>query len=318
VTTDGVDSFFAVNAAAPRWVESGSMRAPRESFRRRPLARSGNRVCRKPSSWLRSTSPLRRVSIGMTCGPLNKGKGFDTRRSSIHAKPARNHSGIFKVTSARDLLRGAQRRSFGRHRPWGKESGISQDMRQKQPGFIASISDLELASIAHYSGQGTSANRMLRDYIAGNAFQLFSSGRTDAPVFIQSELFLLLSGVAKAPRFTGTVFRAVKRADDVPLDRYLACKKAKRPYVMPAFMATSKSKSVFRNDHFAGEVEFFVHSLRGRDISDVSVYGDGEGEVLFAPGSRFCVLKVNKGLLGRKVSITLAEVDSESDDAMCR
>lgn len=82
--------------------------------------------------------------------------------------------------------------------------------------------------------------------------------------------------------------------------------------------ATSKSKSVFRNDHFAGEVEFFVHSLRGRDISDVSVYGDGEGEVLFAPGSRFCVLKVNKGLLGRKVSITLAEVDSESDDAMCR
>lgn len=57
---------------------------------------------------------------------------------------------------------------------------------------------------------------------------------------------------------------------------------------------------------FGGNVTFEIDSLTGRDIKDLSIYGDSESEVLFAPGTSFRV--VERTVQDEKLHIKLQEI----------
>jgi hypothetical protein len=95
---------------------------------------------------------------------------------------------------------------------------------------------------------------------------------------------------------------------------FSSCQKLRLPTVERTFMATSRLKDIYQNKNFAGKVEISISSLSGRDISLLSLFTSrGEDEVIFPPGSRFCVKKVARKFFGlsQKTEVVLEEVPAE-------
>jgi uncharacterized protein (UPF0218 family) len=103
------------------------------------------------------------------------------------------------------------------------------------------------------------------------------------------DLDLLIRGATSAlnqlPEHVGQVFRGIHT------DPASAAEIATR--YNPGDVVTEHaftSTSADLNKSFDGPIEMIIDSKTGRDITDISRYGDLEREVLFPPGTRFKVL----------------------------
>lgn len=174
----------------------------------------------------------------------------------------------------------------------------------------------EVGAVFKYTGSGTLANPLLRDRAEGKTFTKTLGFSNSDPLIVESELIFLSSALNKFDSFKGPVFRAMKTMPAGVFEKLQSCLKQKKPYLETAFTATSSSQEIFKNKDFSGEVEMFITSENGRDISDFSTYGIREKEILFQPGSRFCVVSAKKSLFGQKYTIRLTEFDN-SDAVTC-
>ncbi|GMV42308.1 MAG: hypothetical protein AMXMBFR64_40240 [Myxococcales bacterium] len=91
------------------------------------------------------------------------------------------------------------------------------------------------------------------------------------------------AGLAQLPSFQGTVYRGANLPDAV-LDNYVAG----QTVTEHAFTSTAASPSAA----FTGNTKFVIQSKTGSDVSSLSLYKN-EQEVLFSPGTKFKVLKVD-------------------------
>ncbi|UXA07806.1 NAD(+)--arginine ADP-ribosyltransferase Mav [Mycobacterium sp. SMC-2] len=129
----------------------------------------------------------------------------------------------------------------------------------------------DLAALAHYTGTGyQDLNFALREG-ALNASQ-------------QARVEALHKALEKLPPYEGAVVRGTNLPADV-LEQY-------RPgeiITEPAFTSTSTDPSVAQSPTFAGNTEFRIWSITGRDVSSVSMYSS-EQEILFPAGSKFYII----------------------------
>lgn len=195
-----------------------------------------------------------------------------------------------------------------------QRKGQISKARKALGGAKSHISDQELDIVFQYSGRGTYANNLLRNRSAGSDFNDIVGQAKYTTVNVEAELLFLLSGILKMDRFEGVVFRSMKTMPESLLAQLKECQRQKRPYVEPAFLATSESPEIFENKDFRGEVKMYINSRNGRRVSSASLYKSTEAEVLFAPGSSFCISSIReRGLLTRSYEIRLEQVENPSD-----
>jgi hypothetical protein len=135
----------------------------------------------------------------------------------------------------------------------------------------ATLHSGDLSALADYTGPGhVDLNEALR------------SGIVDASQ--QARVDALNRALQKLPPHDGLVFRGTDLPPHV-LERY----QPGAVVTEPTFFSTSKDLAVARSTAFAGNVEFKIVSLQGRDISAYSKFPT-EQEVLFRNGSQFYVV----------------------------
>jgi NAD:arginine ADP-ribosyltransferase len=117
---------------------------------------------------------------------------------------------------------------------------------------------------------------------------------------------LLQGAVAKLPRYKGLCFRGVTRGDVATRSR-----KARSPFQSGQYVAGNvvtwhrfNAASVIPERAFKADTLFVIDSLSGRSLQGYAV-DDSEREVLFLPGSRFHVIRVQQD--GDREVIVLAE-----------
>ena len=177
-------------------------------------------------------------------------------------------------------------------------------LESKEAVKSSNIDQVELASIIVYTGSS---------YDPINAFLRF--GTVDK-IDWQSVIDSIQRGLKKLPKFVGQVYRGAKVTKD-ELEKY----RSKKSFEEKGFLSTSEFDYLAyrwagsqKNEPNPGTGEaravFFIASKTGRKIAQFSA-SPNEGEVLFAPSSRFRATDVvaapeNSGV---DVKITLAEVD---------
>jgi len=112
----------------------------------------------------------------------------------------------------------------------------------------------------------------------------------------------LNSGLDKIKAHSGIVYRGTYLSEE-QIKRYINIEKAGTSIVEKAFISTSKDK----DKAFKDNVEFKIHSKKGREITRISKYGDIEDEVLFKSKSKFNVRSVIKKQHG-EYQIILEEI----------
>jgi hypothetical protein len=91
------------------------------------------------------------------------------------------------------------------------------------------------------------------------------------------------SGLSQLPNYIGTV----RRGGTLP-DKILVQHKVGAVVEYPAYTSTSYGNG------FGGQHKFVIQSYTGKNIVDISAYGDGEKEVLFRPGARFKIIHIDE------------------------
>ncbi|MBV8195178.1 MAG: WXG100 family type VII secretion target [Candidatus Dormibacteraeota bacterium] len=114
------------------------------------------------------------------------------------------------------------------------------------------------------------------------------------------------SGLAQLPDHSGVVYRGTTLRDDV-INAYRDAAADGTPVWERAFVSSSMDPSVTQQAPFDGNTRFVIESAHGKDITDISVYGTQEREVLFVHGTPFDVLSVTEFEPGR-YEITMAEL----------
>jgi hypothetical protein len=107
---------------------------------------------------------------------------------------------------------------------------------------------------------------------------------------------------AISTKFEGTTYRGT-RLDETALNFYRNAFRKKETVTHDYFTSTSKDPA----RQFSGNVQFIIHSKKGRFIEPIS-YHEHEKEVLFKAGAKFKVVKMDKRSSG-VTYITLEEVD---------
>ena len=103
------------------------------------------------------------------------------------------------------------------------------------------------------------------------------------------------SALEKSPKYEGTTFRKFQ-ADQSIIDQLQAGK----VFSDPAFVSTSKDKPRFIPK---GTVALQIVGKNGVDVSDISLHGAAEKEVLFPRGTKFKVVKAQQHDQGGWVAI---------------
>ncbi|WP_306360265.1 ADP-ribosyltransferase domain-containing protein [Nocardia sp. CC227C] len=121
------------------------------------------------------------------------------------------------------------------------------------------------------------------------------AGRLDQ--LTRDKVEALRAALTKLPDYTGTVYRGTELPPAV-LARY----RLGNVIEETAFLSTST-----KNGTFTGAVRFRIASKHGKQIGEYS-RRPGENEVLFAPGSRFEVVKRKYNQLTATTSIHLTQI----------
>ncbi len=141
----------------------------------------------------------------------------------------------------------------------------------------------------------------LRGYTSDDYRDLNTALRTKKPedlARLDSYLKTAASGLNQLPPYQGQVYRGTTLSDEV-----LAKYKAGEVVTEDAFTSTSASSQ----SQFPGNVNFVIQSTKGRDISFLSELPH-EKEILFGPGTKFKVLRVDKDPTTGKSIIYMTEV----------
>jgi hypothetical protein len=151
---------------------------------------------------------------------------------------------------------------------------------------LASLTTDEIIAIRAYSGESwSSLNAALR--------------LKDAKELTRLEQFISLmkSGLSKLPIFKGTVTRTIAMQTAEAAQKY----KAGATIVEDAFTSTTFGKAVAQRE---GNVLMTIESSTGRNITAAAVHA--ESEVLFAPGAKFFVTRVEQ--VGNALLVWMKEV----------
>jgi hypothetical protein len=92
---------------------------------------------------------------------------------------------------------------------------------------------------------------------------------------------------------------AARPRQDVPdavIQHYQDALASGQPVAEPTFWSSSVDPAVTQQKPFAGNIDYVIESVHGKEISQVAVYP--EAEVLFAPGTNFEVLAVDEPVAG--------------------
>lgn len=139
------------------------------------------------------------------------------------------------------------------------------------PAPAARLLPEDLSALTDYTGSGyQELNRALRS----NALELSHQARISA----------LVHALEKLPAYNGAVVRGTSLPTEV-LARY----RSGEVITEEAFMSTTTNPAVAESPAFAGNVEFRILSVTGRDVSSVSMF-PAEQEILFACGTQFYVV----------------------------
>lgn len=170
---------------------------------------------------------------------------------------------------------------------------VLAEVRKKHPE-LATMTDAELVALRGYTSHREDADGNKSDYYFMNkALREQNPDQLDA---WGSYISSVSSGLSKLPAHEGTVYRGSTLPESV-----IANYKPGTTITEKSFFSTA----VDPNKAFGGNVTYVIQSKRGRDIAPTSHFP--ESEVLFAPGTNFNVLKVEKGADGR-VTIYMDEV----------
>jgi hypothetical protein len=134
-----------------------------------------------------------------------------------------------------------------------------------------SLTSQDLSAFANYTGP---EHEYLNDALRTDTMDASQQARVDA----------LNRALAKLPPHTGLVYRGADLPPDV-----LAQYQRGEVVTELAFVSTSVDPAVANSSAFAGNVEFWIVSKTGRDISEFSQFPT-EHEVLFANGLQFYVV----------------------------
>jgi hypothetical protein len=141
----------------------------------------------------------------------------------------------------------------------------------------------DLSTFAHYTDKGSED---LNDALRRHTVDASQRARVDA----------LNRALEKLPPYEGTVVRG----SDIPPEM-LARYRPGEVITEYAFLSTSLNPAVARSSAFAGNVEFRIVSLSGRDISSFSKF-PAEQEILFRSGTEFYVIdRVVDPVTGRTI-----------------
>lgn len=102
---------------------------------------------------------------------------------------------------------------------------------------------------------------------------------------LQSYAKILNSALDKMPKYEGVVFRGSTLSKDY-LNKYINALKNNETITEDTFLSTSMNVSTANE---FGRCVFEIKSKTGRDIREISAYGEKEDEVLFRSGTRFKV-----------------------------
>lgn len=130
----------------------------------------------------------------------------------------------------------------------------------------------DLSAFADYTGMG---HRGLNEALRSGALDASQVARVEA----------LMNALKKLPPYEGPVVRGTNLPPEV-----LAQYRPGEYIVEKAFLSTTRNPVVAQSSAFAGNVEFRIVSLSGRDVSAVSMF-PGEQEILFPAHTRFLVLR---------------------------
>ncbi len=146
----------------------------------------------------------------------------------------------------------------------------------------------DLSSFDDYTGPG---HGDLNDALRNHALDASQRERVDA----------LNRALEKLPPYEGLVVRG----SDIPPEM-LARYRPGEVITEHAFLSTSLNPAVARSSAFAGNVEFRIVSLTGRDISSFSRFS-AEQEVLFPSGTKFYVVSKSVDPVTDKTIIRMIE-----------
>jgi len=176
---------------------------------------------------------------------------------------------------------------------FAEDLAVLQEVRQKHPE-LANMTDAELVALRGYTSHREDSEGNKSDYYAMN--KALREGNQEQLDAWGSYISSVSSGLSKLPPHEGPVFRGTTLPESV-----IANYQPGQTITEKSFFSTAVDPS----KAFGGNVTFVIQSKRGRDIAPTSHFP--ESEVLFAPGTRFGVLKVEKGADGR-VTIYMNEV----------
>ncbi|MGD1239165.1 ADP-ribosyltransferase [Mycobacterium seoulense] len=130
----------------------------------------------------------------------------------------------------------------------------------------------DLSALADYTGMGY---RGLNEALRSEALDASQFARVEA----------LKNALSKLPPYEGPVVRGTNLPAEV-----LAQYRPGEYIVEKAFLSTTRNPVVAQSSAFAGNVEFRIVSLSGRDVSAFSMF-PAEQEILFPAQTRFLVLR---------------------------
>jgi len=141
----------------------------------------------------------------------------------------------------------------------------------------------------HYSGIPEPDLVALRGYTRDEFYGPMNSALRQGDTAALQDLDPLIRGATSAlnqlPEHVGQVFRGIHTD---PASAAEIATRYNPGDVVTEYAFTSTSADL--NKSFDGPIEMIIDSKTGRDITDISRYGDLEREVLFPPGTRFKVL----------------------------
>ena len=187
------------------------------------------------------------------------------------------------------------------------ESFFSSSERHGEAGFetikgrveelsaTLDIPQLNLAALRGYTSANPGASGVQDYKIINTALRTAATNGSDPNLDkVEGYIKSAVSALNALPGFDGTTYRrlALRDCDEACLDKFVAQYEVGATKVEPAFLSTSADDQ--RTCPFGGHIRYVIEGHeRGHDIAKTSDFAF-EREVLFAPGTKFVVTKVER------------------------